>query len=486
MAHKQPAKPSYFFRGGFIDFGKVIAGAFIHCGKGIVASLSGIGSAWSDMTEMYGFFMKLLGFLLFCVRFGFYLVRLISSAVVTPIVCLSVAAFQISILLVFLSVTLICFGIITLLDKIFCTIKAIVSHCPNCQTKFSMPMYICDCGREHDRLNPGYYGIFTRECECGRKLPTTFFNGRQRLNAQCPHCKCNIKDGGLHASWCIPVIGGPSSGKTCYINMTMMSLEKDALSRYGLRFEHEKNGLDEYEENADRLSKGYLPEKTTDNRLRYYQFSLTSRNATKQQISLCDVAGELFDVSDGGQEINKQIGFRYANAFILLIDPFSISEYRNTVSTKANLTDYKGSMQRIDEMLDTFIRTLQNMFSIDAKAMLNTDVAVVFTKADVPGLDEKIGESAVLKKASRLDPKARYETQNKLCEQFLHEYNEDNFLISLKSRFKSIQFFTCSALGHIMNGQPFVASNVEEPFFWIVRKRSKIINKTIKRGGKNK
>jgi hypothetical protein len=116
-----------------------------------------------------------------------------------------------------------------------------------------------------------------------------------------------------------------------------------------------------------------LPDKTTDHRLRYYQFSLTPKKTTKQLISLCDVAGELFDVNSGGSEINKQIGFRYANAFILIIDPLSISDYRKEVSSSIQLNEYKGSVQPLDEMVDAFVRTLQNMFSIKANAMLNTN-----------------------------------------------------------------------------------------------------------------
>jgi hypothetical protein len=165
---------------------------------------------------------------------------------------------------------------------------------------------------------------------------------------------------------------------------------------------------------------------------------------------------------------------------MLLIDPLSIPDYRNEVSKTVNLTEYKGGAQPIDEMLDTFVRTLTNIFSIKRNAMLKTDVAVVFTKADIPGLDEKIGKSAVLKNASSDKSKVRYEVQNKLCEQFLRDYNEHNFLNSLKSRFKTVQFFACSALGHVYNGKPFVASNVEEPLFWLVRKRSKVIDKVIK------
>ena len=489
MKHSQPAQLSYFFHDGFVDIYNVVSGAFKPCGELIVRSAEGIATAWSDIwenvEEIVG--LDILAFFkgfLYPIMLGFYLARLIFSAIVTPIICFTITAFQVSLLLVFFAITLIFFGIIIFLDRIYCTFNAIATHCPVCQSKFSLPVYVCSCGREHDRLRPGIYGILYRKCNCGKKLPTTFFNGRQKLTSLCPDCRNNIKDGGLHASWCIPVVGGPSSGKTCYINMTMMSLEKNASSKYGLRFEYERNELDEYKENSDRLSQGYLPEKTTDYRLRYYQFNLTPKGATKQQISLCDVAGELFDVSTGAVEIKKQIGFRYANAFMLIIDPLSIPEYRGEVSKTASLDEYKGSVQPIDEMVDTFINTLQNMFSVKANDMLKSDVAVIFTKADIPGLDEKIGESAVLKNAPSLDLKARLTTQNELCEKFLCEYNEGSFLNNLKSRFKSIQFFTCSALGHIKNGQPFTASNVEEPLFWLLGKKSRVIEKAIKIRGK--
>ena len=98
---------------------------------------------------------------------------------------------------------------------------------------------------------------------------------------------------------------------------------------------------------------------------------------------MCDVAGEIFNVNSGGNEITRQIGFRYANAFILIIDPLSISEYRNEIAGTIQLKDYNKSDLPLDEMVDVFIRTLQNMFSIKANAMLNTNVAVIFTKIDI-------------------------------------------------------------------------------------------------------
>jgi len=484
MKRKQPAELSYFFHGGFVDLADVISGSFSECGDVISRSKDGMEESWDEIKDKFSD-NKLLA-LITCIPNAFMLVfyfsRLVFCSLVTPLICIFIAVFQITILLSIFILSSVFFVIIILSDRLYCSINAIANHCPVCQDHYYMPVYICPkCNNEHTRLRPGIYGILYRKCNCGKKLPTTFFNGRQRLEARCPNseCNCNVKDGGLQASWCIPVIGGPSSGKTCYINMIMMSLEKNSRSRYGLEFVYEDNGLDEYKENRSRLSNGYVPEKTTDHRLRYYQFSLTPRKATKQLISLCDVAGELFDVRLGGDEIKKQIGLRFANAFILIIDPLSIPNYREDVSKEIKINEYKGSVQRLDEMVETFVRTLQNMFSIKANAMLSTDVAVVFTKVDIPGLDAKIGESAVRKRAPDNEPKTIYKTQNELCGEFLRKYNEENFLNNLKSRFKSIQFFTCSALGHIENGKPFASSKVEEPFFWLLEKKSRVISKAI-------
>jgi len=489
--HAQPAELSYFFLGGFVEIRNVVLGAFKHCGESLKKNRQGLKTSWANLNlidtvasiislEVFEMIKAMFKVGWSLIKLGFYVARLVFSAIVTPIICAVITLIQVLILLTMFLFSTIFFAVIILIDRIYCSVNSIANHCPFCQKHYYMPQYVCSCGNKHSRLRPGVYGILKRKCNCGALLPTTFLNGRQKLDAQCPFCGNNVKGGGLQASWCIPVVGGPSSGKTVYINMTMMSLEKNSMSMYGLPFVYEDNGLDEYKEISGRLLKGYLPDKTTDHRLRYYQFSLTPPGATKQLISLCDVAGELFDINSGGVQINAQIGFRFANSFIMVIDPLAIPSYREEVSGTTQLQGYKASAQSLDEMVDMFVRTLQNMFSIKANAMLKSDVAVVFTKVDIPGLEEKIGESAVLKKTKGSDMKERCQTRNKLCEQFLREYNEENFLLNLKSRFKSIQFFTCSALGHVQNGEQFTASNVEEPFYWLVKKKSKVISKVLK------
>jgi len=484
LIHKQPAEPSYFFHGGFVDLGNVVIGAFKNCWKAIGRSKDGIVEQWSEIIDKFrndtykAIFTAVPNIFLL----SFYIMRLLASAAFTPIVCFSITLIQIALLASFFAILLLGFLFITLLDFVYCKYKSIASHCPNCQKKFKTPIYICpNCGAKHDRLNPGYYGIFRRKCDCGKKLSTTFFNGRQKLKAVCQECEYEVKGGGLHASWSVPVVGGPNSGKTCYINMTVMSLEKNA-QKYDLNFEYVKNDRDEYERNFQNLSKGYLPQKTEDRRLNYYQFYLTPKGATKQQISLCDVAGELFNKSDvSGDKIDTQMGFRYSNAFMLIIDPLSIPKYREEVAKTTDLSKYKGSAQPIDDMLDSFVGTLRNIFNASDKDLHNTDVAVVFTKADIPGLAQKIGDSAVNKTATSLEKKVRYKVQNELCEKFLYEYEEVNFCKILKQSFKNIQFFTCSALGHVMNGQPFVATNVEEPLLWLLGNKSSVLEKATKK-----
>ena len=229
--------------------------------------------------------------------------------------------------------------------------------------------------------------------------------------------------------------------------------------------------MDDYEDNMNNINHGYLPEKTNDMRLKYYQFylnPLTSKIRTL--VSLCDVGGEVYSDS---MSLGEQIGYKYANAFLLVIDPLSIAMYREEVQ-KSNINpgSYGYSSDSVDEIISMLITTLENMFCISSKDMLKTDVAVVFSKCDIPGLSDKIGDPAVARYVQNNPSVTRYDAQNAVCETFLRDYEEINFLNSLKSKFKTIQFFCSSSLGHNMNGTPFEAYGVEDPVLWLIDKTS--------------
>lgn len=481
---RQPALVNYFFGQGYKEFFAVIIGIFKGCGYTIAKSWEGVCDHFLELIEcfsdIFGEFFPALGHL-FMVIFNLCIV-LLSIFLAIPVSIL-IAAVQAVLLLVLMLLFYLAFLLVLFADWVYRRIKRISTSCPNCQEKFALPTYRCTCGAEHTKLVPSRYGIFSRVCigtsdhVCFRNLKTTFFNGRQRLPGEwvCPHCNY-VLGSPLQSDIPIPVVGGPSSGKTCYISMVISQLEKKAAFDYNLDFEYKENAAlgDDYEDNRAQMSIGRLPLKTNDMRLRYYQFYLSKKGAkVRNLVSLCDVAGETYEHSE---EMGRQIGFKYADAFVMLVDPLSVMAYREEVAQSVDIGKYGASEKSMDEVLDGLIHTLESMKCIDSKSSIKTDVAVVFTKCDIPGLEDKIGSPAVNRYRSQNSGVSKYEAQNKVCEQFLTEYEEENFLNTLRSKFKSIQFFTCSALGHVENGKKFAPTNVEEPTLWLIDKVNSSLN----------
>lgn len=488
---QQPAKINYFFKDGYIEFGKMLVATFRQCGQLIADCWDSVKDNFSEFMD---YFINIIAFDEIFVNFfkaigyaflgSFALGRLIISAIFTPILCVVISAIQCLVLIAFMLVFYFLVCMVAFADWLYRTIKRISTSCPNCQEKYSLPAYMCECGAKHTALVPGKYGVLVRSCNCGRKLKTTFFNGRHKQLGKwvCP--KCGYELGGpLQVDIPIPVVGGPSSGKTCYISMAISQIEANATGN-GLDFEYKPNKAlgDDYECNKSNIERGRLPEKTNDKRMRYYQFYLTPHGKkVKNLISICDVAGEAYESSS---EIGRQIGYKYANAFLIVVDPLSLRKYRDEIAKKISLSEYGASERGMDEVLDALINTLQNMNCLNSKNMIKTDVAVVFTKCDIPGLSDKIGDEAVRRYMQLHNIKSKYDAKNQVCEQFLIDYEEENYLNSLKSKFKSIQFFTCSALGHVENGANFAPEGVEEPALWLIDKASVSINLKKKWGKK--
>ena len=459
---KQPAEKSYFFDKGYRDVARVMSTTWKNTLMPVTNELERLGEIFSN-----NFIAGLFTFI--CDVFVFTAITVVILAFNLLFSILFLAFFVLAAVVIYFGFTL-----ASIADFLFCVVHRFSSQCPRCQKRYMLPSYKCPrCGALHSALRPSKYGILKRRCNCGAKLPTTFFNGRQRLEAICPECDTPLKDGGQHVEISIPVVGGPSSGKTCFITMAISQLEKVA-PKYKLDFDYSPTEGDDYRQNAARMGHGYRPDKTSDFRLHYYQFHLTPVGAKyKNLISLCDVAGETYE---NAEELGKQIGFKNANAYLIVVDPLSIGAYRRElVAGKVDVNQHRASPRLIDEVLDILINTIDNMGARAASSAVRADVAVVFTKCDIPGLDEKIGTAAVnrLIKKSGVD---KYEAQNKLCRDFLSEYQEDNFLNRLTSKFKSVQFFTCSALGHVENGTQFIPSGVEEPVLWLIDKSSSSID----------
>ena len=485
---KQPAYVNYFFRGGYVELGKTIKTAFSKCKEDIVKSWYLLCDTASDLGYLKSIIEIILVIFTFgnsgrfaigdffrgiwtLIKFFFALLKLISVTVCTTFISMILSVGHSVILFAFLLLAYIFFLIVLLADTLFCNIKKIATNCPNCQAKYALPTYVCVCGREHSSLKPSKYGILTRKCLCGAKLRTTFFNGRQKMPGKwiCPKCEYDLHGSTMHSDVTLLVVGGPSSGKTCYVHTVISQLELNANSKYNLNFEYKPNDDlgDDYEENKDNLKNGVLPFKTNDTRLKFYQFYLTpKKNKVKNLVSLCDVAGETYG---SVKEMGNQIGFKNAGGFIVTIDPLTILSYKEEVNNSLDLKGYAASEKPMDEVLTMLIGTLENMGCVKPKESIKTKVAIVFTKCDIPGIDELIGEKAV-EAYLNTNPKvkSKYEAQNAVCEAFLVKYDEVNLLNNLKSKFKNLQFFTCSALGHSVDGSVFTPNGVEEPVLWLL------------------
>lgn len=402
---------------------------------------------------------------------------------VFPFLVLVYPLLIISCIIVFLGSSLITIGnyilggIVYIIDSIYLRFKSISLVCPICQNKYVVPVYICPkCGEEHKSLRPGRYGLFHRTCACGEKIASTCLSGRHKLDYKCPHCgKMNSGNSFTH-DISIPVVGGHNSGKTCYINMAIRELEKTAKT-YGLDFKLETiNSANDYSQNIELMNDGKLPDKTNDMRLSYYQFYLTEHNGkVKNLVSLCDVAGELFTSS---KDVSTQIGYKNASRFLLVLDPLSMKDFKEKIEKERDISKSYGSTKGMDDVLNALIDTLEAYTNKKSRHVFNYDVAVVINKCDIPEVEKEIGEKVILDALNnkKLGLKTELDALNYVCEDFLKRYNESNFLQQIKSKFTTVQFFVCSALGHDFDNTAFSPINVEDSILWLVDRESAKIN----------
>ena len=261
---KEPARKSYFFGESYRALGRTIATSWSN-------NWERIGDEWDEIkySSADNLYVKICLIL-------FRVAILASVAVFGTLFTAIFSLIHVVGLGIMMTGVYIGFVIAAFVDTMFCLINKISNYCATCERKFSRPVYVCPrCSAKHRRLTPSKYGILTRVCQCGERLPTTFFNGRQKLDTLCPYEDCGkpVKKG-MHTNLLIPVIGGASSGKTCFINMAIAEIDKIA-PKYNLDFEYEVETDDDYEENIKHMKKGLLPKKTDDLRLKPYNFYLT-------------------------------------------------------------------------------------------------------------------------------------------------------------------------------------------------------------------
>ena len=244
----QYAIKNYFFGKGYKDLGNTIVSSW----KSNWESSTDYFDKVSDDDEMSLKIIHIIGGL--------------SVVIFGTVFFLVISALHICILTLCCIVIFVSFSIVYLLDTGYRNIKKIFMACPYCYTKSILPVYHCPkCNEKHDQLWPGTYGILKRTCKCGEKLPTTFFNGRNRLTASCPSCE-NIIESLEARPVAIPIIGAPSVGKTFFLFSMVCYMKEIYAKKNGYTFEFMNvANKNLYDASISSLNAGMTLRKTTEN-----------------------------------------------------------------------------------------------------------------------------------------------------------------------------------------------------------------------------
>lgn len=327
--------------------------------------------------------------------------------------------------------------------------------CPSRTCSYrGLPAYVCPhCGQANDDLWPNLYGVFWHYCTgCDNKLPTLNWLGRDKLKRHCGRQDCRMPLTGRHSGLVperlVSIIGGPDSGKTCYLTMVVHHLmhPNGQANRIPLRGiidtpEHEQAFQDEWQ----KFSSGNAADKT----IRVPKAFLTYTHVNEQpcQLYLYDAPGEEFlSIS----AMSQQQYFHLVEGFILLVDPLSVCSVGGS-----RTVDRSPLIDVVTATINTAVTGVQT----NSDDKFKKRVAVVISKADMKIVQGHIGDIRKERPSSAS------------CRQALLDWGEHNTVRALEDRFVAVKYFTCSSLGRdvSMNTKsPFEGYGLLEPLYWVV------------------
>lgn len=413
----------------------------------------------------------------YCIYLGFMLAgfsQYVSAMLIVGIFLI----LQFLTLIIWAFVAMLVAGILALFTFLYGQYYRLFFRCPDCHEQMRIPVYVCPtCATEHTRLWPSPYGVLNHRCaKCNTKLPTLDFMGRKELVQKCAHCGTPMnRDVGRLTNLHIPVVGGPSTGKSNFIFMATQAFITDYAEPrdYDVEFSDEKHRL-QYDANVSRLSSGDALVKTTNIVPQAYNLSIKKpRERVGRIVYLYDAAGEAYMVEENTL---LQTYYPYAHGIIFIVDPFTIDAFhRENEEEIDRLKDQirPGSVS-IMSTYERMLTMLESTKKVKGQEKFTYPIAVVVTKTDALSLEEKIGSPAA--KDLMLQNEAyRFEHQaiHELVQQFLIGYGMDNFVRDVQMRFKEVGFFSCSALGRIPSEDDhsaFIPLRVLQPLLWLLGK----------------
>ncbi len=385
--------------------------------------------------------------------------------------------FQILLLVVWALLAGVLVAILSAGNYLYSNIHKIFYRCPECHRQMTIPVYICPkCATRHTRLWPSVYGVFYHRCEkCNTKLPTLDVLGRKDLVRRCPYCDAPLnKEIGRLVNVHIPIVGGPSVGKSNYIVMAIHQFIKEFANprKYLVEFPDKKHGL-QYQHGLELLLSGQTLVKTS-------AMLPSAQNITVKKnpkhlgriIYLYDAAGEVYENEDEARRQGEYL--EYVSGVLFMIDPFSIDYYYRT--HEAEIEKIKSAIRPGPRgtAVGSYERMLERLVSRTSYSggKIKLPLAVVVSKTDGLGLEDEIGLGAA-QALMNGDPAIRLveDAIDILVRKFLKANRLDNLVRGIENSFENVKFFSCSSLGRLPDddvGQPYHPVRVLEPFLWLL------------------
>ena len=457
----EPAYKQYYFRKAFHDYRRVVEKSFE---KNRTAFL------W-----VIGFGTKIIGhelwFLTFPLGITVYLIAAAGAAVgfVTYVIF--------GLLHLAIVATCVALGIATAYSLWFFEYlqmlwRQINIRCPhkNCHKPIKLPLYNCsECSKKHEKLVPGSYGVFRRQCSCGAWLPTLFLFGRNQLPSYCPHLECGQSlDSGtqITRNLLIPIVGGVSAGKTNYLIASLLEIHRRAdAGGASVAFSQEKYKKI-YEISKRNFQSGNVAGKTVEESPDAFLINVNT-GGEDRMLYIYDAAGELFQRTDN---LRLQEYYRDFNGIVFLIDPFSLTQIQDTLENElaAAESQIKPSAERPQDIYDKLLQTIQQETGAGKGAMAKP-LAVVVTKDDAFGVAEQIRDIASMQPP--LEKNAKHTRESLAVRTWLDKNGAGNLIRGMEKDFREVAYFHCSPLGRMPDAgtTPFTPKRVLEPLGWLLK-----------------
>lgn len=270
-------------------------------------------------------------------------------------------------------------------DSVTCLAAGIGRICLECGGRvLTCPHYLCpECGRRHEDIRPGGYGVLRRHCVCGHPMATMLLTGAAALQGICPAEDCNgylPPRFGRTREVVIPLFGPNRSGKTRLMYMMTTGLRDRVRDMQG-NVTYVGDTGERLDMIRDALAVQGNTEKTVMDRPRGLGLFIRLRRTTRL-VYFFDAAGEFYTRADRIAELKY---LNKARTYIFAADP---------LAAKAVWSQFPASMQAKlgavrtgrGEVEKSFQATINQMHKVAERKRFRrprSDLAFVVTKVDL-------------------------------------------------------------------------------------------------------